>query len=327
VEYTAKLFDGLEAAKVEWTRLLGLSAANTVFLTPEWQRIWWDHFGGSYRLLILSLHDTDGLLGLAPLAVQDGMVRFLGRTDLFDYHDFIVLEGRERQFYEALIDYVERDADWRVLDMESLRAGSPALELLPVLAEARGFSVEFVREDVAPVLALPDTWDDYLASLSKKARHELRRKGRKLDAAGDVFHTMCSDPQCVRDCLPDFFRLHRESGPDKAEFMTPARERFFTEMAMEFASKDKLRLALLELDGKRVAACISFDYLDSYLLYNSGYNPDFSYLSVGILNKAFAIREAIGAGKRYFDFLRGPERYKYDLGAVDRTIHRLVVRR
>ena len=327
MEYTAKLFDGLEAAKVEWTRLLGLSAANTVFLTPEWQRIWWGHFGGSYRLLILSLHDTDGLLGLAPLAVQDGTVRFLGRTDLFDYHDFIVLEGRERQFYEALIDYVERDADWRVFDMESLRAGSPALELLPALAEARGFSVEFVREDVAPVLALPDTWDDYLASLSKKARHELRRKGRKLDAAGDVFHTMCSDPQCVRDCLPDFFRLHRESGPDKAEFMTPARERFFTEMAMEFASKDQLRLALLELDGKRVAACISFDYLDSYLLYNSGYNPDFSYLSVGILNKAFAIREAIGAGKRYFDFLRGPERYKYDLGAVDRTIHRLVVRR
>ena len=76
MEYTAKLFDGLEAAKAEWTRLLGLSAANTVFLTPEWQRIWWDHFGGSYRLLILSLHDTDGLLGLAPLAVQDGTVRF-----------------------------------------------------------------------------------------------------------------------------------------------------------------------------------------------------------------------------------------------------------
>lgn len=324
---TAILFDGLEAAKAEWTRLLGLSAANTVFLTQEWQRVWWSHFGGSYKLLILSLHDSDGPLGLAPLAVQDGTVRFLGSTDLFDYHDFIVLEGREGPFYEALIDYIERDADWRVLELESLRAGSPALELLPALAEARGFSVEIVQEDVAPVLALPDTWDDYVASLPKKARHELRRKGRKLDAAGDVSHTMCSDPQCVRDCLPDFFRLHRESGPDKAEFMTPARERFFTEMAIEFASKNQFRMALLEVDGKRVAACISFDYLDSYLLYNSGYDPDFSYLSVGILNKAFAIRQAIGAGKRYFDFLRGPERYKYDLGAVDRTIHRMVVRR
>jgi CelD/BcsL family acetyltransferase involved in cellulose biosynthesis len=327
VARSAVLFEGLEAAKTEWARLLDLSAADTVFLTPEWQRVWWDHFGSNYNLAILSLRDEDGPLGLAPLVVQGGTAGFLGTTDLFDYHDFVVPEGRERSFYAALISYVEHDTDWGVLDLESLRAGSPALELLPELAEARGFAVEITQEDVAPLLALPDTWDEYLAGLPKKARHELRRKARKLDAAGEVSHTMCSDPQCVRECLPDFFRLHRESGPDKAEFMTPARERFFTQMAIEFAVSDRFRMALLELDGKRVAACISFDYLDSYLLYNSGYDPEYSNLSIGILNKAFAIREAIGAGKRHFDFLRGAERYKYDLGAVDRTIHRLVIRR
>ena len=32
--------------------------------------------------------------------------------------------------------------------------------------------------------------------------------------------------------------------------MTPARERFFTQMAAEFAVRDQFRLALLELDGK-----------------------------------------------------------------------------
>jgi CelD/BcsL family acetyltransferase involved in cellulose biosynthesis len=324
---SAVLFEGLEAAKAEWDRLLDLSPANTVFLTPHWQQVWWDHFGGSYKLSILLLQDEDGPLGMAPLAVQDGTARFLGSTDLFDYHDFVVPEGRERLFYSALIDYVEHDTEWRVLELESLREGSPTLDFLPALAEARGFTVETTQEDVAPLLALADTWDDYLAGLPKKARHELRRKGRKLESAGEVSHTTCADPQCVRDCLPDFFRLHRASGPDKAEFMTPARERFFTQIATEFAVKDQFRLALLALDGKRVAACISFDYLDSYLLYNSGYDPDYSNLSVGILNKGFAIREAIGAGKRHFDFLRGAERYKYDLGAVDRTIHRLVVRR
>lgn len=324
---SAVLFEGLEAAKAEWGRLLDLSPASTVFLTPEWQQVWWDHFGGAYELFILSLQDADGPLGLAPLAVQDGTARFLGSTDLFDYHDFVVPEGRERPFCAALIDYVEHDTEWRELDLESLRAESPALEWLPALAEARGFAVETTKEDVAPLLDLPDTWDGYLAGLPKKARHELRRKSRKLESAGEVSHTTCADPQCVRDCLPDFFRLHRASGLDKAEFMTPDRERFFTQMAVEFAERDQFKMALLELDGRRIAACISFDYLDSYLLYNSGYDPDYSNLSVGILNKAFAIREAIGAGKRHFDFLRGAERYKYDLGAVDRTIHRLVVRR
>lgn len=323
---SAVLFEGLAASTSEWTRLLDLSKANTVFLTPEWQRMWWDHFGSGSQLVLLLLQDDDGPLGLAPLAVQDRTARFLGGTDLFDYHEFIVPEGRQRQFYEALIDYVEHDTNWCVLRLESLRAGSSALELLPVLAHSRGFATKIVEEDVAPVLALPDTWDDYMAALPKKARHELRRKFRKLEAVGEVSHTMCADPRSVRDGLPDFFRLHRASSQDKAEFMTPERERFFTEMAIEFAVRDQLRMAFLEFDGKYVAACISFDYLDSYLLYNSGYDPNYSNLSVGILNKAFAIREAIGAGKRYFDFLRGRERYKYDLGAVDRTIHQLVVR-
>ena len=128
---SAVIFEGLVDAEAEWARLLDLSPANTVFLTPEWQRIWWDHFGADYKLFILMLQDGDGALGLAPLAVQDGNASFLGSTDLFDYHDFIVPEGRERPFYEALIDYVEHDTDWSELELESLRAGSPALELLP----------------------------------------------------------------------------------------------------------------------------------------------------------------------------------------------------
>ena len=82
-----------------------------------------------------------------------------------------------------------------------------------------------------------------------------------------------------------------------------------------------------ELDGVRVAACINFDYGDSYLLYNSGYDPAYSQLSVGFVNKAWSIKDAIESGKRTFDFLRGTERYKYDLGAEDRSIYTIRIRR
>ena len=50
-------------------------------------------------------------------------------------------------------------------------------------------------------------------------------------------------------------------------------------------------------------------------------------LSVGLINKAYAIREAIEAGRRRFDFLKGAERYKYSLGGQDRAIYRIVVTR
>ena len=63
------------------------------------------------------------------------------------------------------------------------------------------------------------------------------------------------------------------------------------------------------------------------MLYNSGYDPRYSRLSVGLVSKALAIKEAIEAGKRSFNFLRGTERYKYHLGAKDFAVYQLTVRR
>ena len=39
------------------------------------------------------------------------------------------------------------------------------------------------------------------------------------------------------------------------------------------------------------------------------------------------IQQAIGDGCRRFDFLRGDEPYKYEWGAVDEPIQRILVRR
>ena len=39
------------------------------------------------------------------------------------------------------------------------------------------------------------------------------------------------------------------------------------------------------------------------------------------------LRDRLAAGRRRFDFLRGNEPYKYEWGAVDEPIHRLLVQR
>ncbi|MGE5663197.1 MAG: GNAT family N-acetyltransferase [Deltaproteobacteria bacterium] len=41
---------------------------------------------------------------------------------------------------------------------------------------------------------------------------------------------------------------------------------------------------------------------------------------------ARCIEDAIGEGMREYDFLRGRERYKYDLGGRDRIVFRATVR-
>ena len=88
-----------------------------------------------------------------------------------------------------------------------------------------------------------------------------------------------------------------------------------------------LRFGILELNTVPTAIVMCFDYHDCVYLYNSGYDPAYSWLSVGLLLKAFCIKEAIALGKRRFDFLRGAEPYKYDLGGKDLPVYMCLVQR
>ena len=315
-----------EEVEAEWERMLPRCPTDTVFVTPWWQSAWWRCFGDGYDLRILRVTDGEAVVGLAPMVLRDGILGFLGDTDLFDYHDFLVPRGNEELFFTAFLDYLAA-TDWTAVEMRSVPQDSPTIGSLPPIAERHGYAVEVAKEDVSPVAPLPGTWDEYLAGLRKKDRHELRRKLRRLDQTGDYRQYLCDTTDDLRPCMDDFFRLHRLSSPEKAAFWNAGRERFFVEVSKELAARDRLKLAVLEIDGIRVATSLSIDYGDAYLLYNSGYDPTYSRLSVGLLNKALAVKGAIASGKQSFDFLRGGERYKYNLGASDRWVYRLTIRR
>ncbi len=119
-----------------------------------------------------------------------------------------------------------------------------------------------------------------------------------------------------------FLRLFRDSRQDKAAFLTPSMESFFRSLASTMAEMKWLRLSILEIDASPVAATLSFDYKNSVSLYNSGYDPQYSWLSVGVLSKALCIKDSIERGRKTFDFLKGDEEYKYHLGGHEVPLYR-----
>ncbi|NQU96417.1 MAG: GNAT family N-acetyltransferase [Chloroflexi bacterium] len=309
-----------------WLELLPRSPGATVFHTLRWQETWWRHFGDGAALRLLSLRD-DGFQAVAPLMERGRVVSFLGGTDLVDYHDFITSEQPDSGFFDALMSRLAADGEVDALELLSVPDGSATLDGLPAAARAVGWRVEVETEDVAPRLALPPTWDEYMASLSRKNRHELRRKLRRLEGAGRVRFVEVAGAAAIAEGLDDFVALVRKSGPEKAAFLTPERERFFRAVAVALAEEDAARLSFLELDQERVAVSLSFIHGKDRLLYNSGYDPQYRRLAVGLLAHAFNIRCSIEQGLQVYDFMRGDEPYKYHLGAEDRTIHRIVARR
>ena len=319
--------DSYQCARSHWESLLPGSIANTFFMTPQWQQAWWDQFGDGAEMMLLGLEERSGVTCIAPLVRRDRTISFIGGQDLFDYNDFLVSPGSEDGFYASLMDHLD-DEEWDTLDLSSLQCGSLTLSYVPDLAARRGYSVQVEKEDVAPALMLPADWDSYLRLLSKKDRHELRRKLRRLESSGEEPRWYkLSDPADVEAGLDDFFSLMRFSKETKDDFLTEGRESFFRSAALAMAGIGVFRLFFMELEAKRVAAAMCFDYRGTRHLYNSGFDPGYRYYSVGLLLKALCVKDAIEEGKACFDFLRGAEPYKYDLGGKDRTIYHLVVKR
>ena len=313
---------GFDAVAPQWDALIARQGEPNLFLTPAWQRTWWDHFRGDAELCLLTVGPESDPFGIAPMALDGDVLRFLGGTDLFDYHDFVTDDPR---FYDALADCLDGEP-WRTMDLASVPDGSPTLEHIPRVYRERGCEVTVEIEDVVPGLALPATWDEYLGGLRRKDRHELRRKLRRLDAAGSHRVRLSTDETLEADAGL-FHEVMRESREEKRDFLGPEREGFFRDIVERMHSAGFLRLFLLELDGEPIAAVLAFDYAGRRLLYNSGFRRASASLSAGLLLKALCIRDAIERGLTYFDFLRGAEPYKYHLGARDASIHRIVVRR
>ena len=310
----------------EWVEALDRHPEPAPFLHPVWHQVWLDEFQDGRELLLLSVRDGDALMGVAPLMRENGHLSLLGHSSICDYMDFVVTPERSREFFSALLDELLKE-EWSELNLWGVRDGSSTLTELPALAEAAGLAFEQETEAVSPRVELPGSWDDYVSSLSKKDRHELRRKLRRLQAAGELEMKVYTSPEDVETHLPVLLRFMVDSRADKAHFMSEQMGRFFHRMAPALAREGLIRLYELELDGKPVASVLCFDQGGQLFLYNSGYDPDYAPLAVGLASKALCLRDAIEIGRHCVDFLRGHEPYKYDLGGKDQTIYRCVIRR
>ena len=299
----------------------------SIFLSPQWQEVWWGNFGAEREMIGFSVPSSaGGVDALASLARLGDSIGFVGAPDTFDYNDFLVRPGFEETFYPTLLDVLD-SWDWGELRLDSLLEHSPTLEHLPDIARERGYDVAVEYEDVTSGLCLPGDWEEYLGLLGKKDRHELRRKLRRLDSQTDWRWYCLTSPEEVIGSFDEFLSLMRMSRTDKEEYMTPERERFFRALAQRMAELDQIRLFFMEIDGEKAASSLCFDFGQTRLLYNSGYDPGFSYYSVGLLLHAMSVRDAIERGLGYFDFLRGPEPYKAHLGGRQKSLYRMVVKR
>ncbi|MEO8461634.1 MAG: GNAT family N-acetyltransferase [Chloroflexota bacterium] len=278
-------------------------------------------------------HDMD-LTPVPPTATA----LFYGASYHADYATILAAPADLPAIADAFVgDLAERSRtslDWDAVDLRRLRCGDPAVDALSAAIRRKeisaGWTFNLEREDVCPVAALPvgGTVDDFFATLGKKERHEIRRKVRRAEAAGDVVLTESADPLADLDAFID---LHQARWGDDGLFPPAAggaqSRVLFRRLFELFGPNGALRLSFLMVNGRRIAAGVHFETADRLYYYNAGVDPAARDLSPGVVMVERYVRRAIERGQRSIDFLRGNEPYKYEWGAVDEPVQRLLVRR
>lgn len=302
--------DFASADKDSWNGLVE-KTGGSIFQTFDWNDLWWKHFGeGSVR--ILQVFEDESLIGVAPFSELGGVVYLIGGMDITDYEDVIVLTEYRDKFWDSVFDYLK---EYKKFDFHFVPP-SGTCEAVQKVSGKYGLDFHFHTEEVAPYITLPDSFESYISALPRHDRQELRRKMRKFEEAGEWMIEKAKDGHDI----DDFLLLHKSSDTAKEKFMSPKMEGFFREMAIYFFDRNRLDLSYLKLNGKRVASTLSFREKDRILAYNAGFDLSFGYLSVGLLAHAYAIKAAIDSILSVYDFLQGNERYKYQLGAVDKQL-------
>lgn len=311
-----------------WEDLAGRGPRFSPFLSPRFLLPWYRALGRGCDVRVArwasDAGPDEGLLFLCRCT--EGGWGFLGGEQVSDYLDALVAPGREEEFWREFLERGLPALGGGPLRLPGLVEGTPALSLLPSICRDLGLSCSVEEIDRAPFVSLPGSFEVYLERLPKKERHELRRKMRRAgELLPDLAYRVTRTPEELSNDLPSFVELHRKSHPAKEAFMDEAMTVFFRDVAEGFLASGRLRLAFLSSRGMDVASLFQFRTDGALLLYNSGYDPGHRAANPGLVLIARSIGQAIDEGCAEYDFLRGTERYKYDLGGVDRAVYRLTV--
>ncbi len=243
--------------------------------------------------------------GAVALAVTGNHIEFAGQPSLTDYHSPLGVAGAT-PLATALSTFPGATFRFDSLPIE-------AAEVVETAMDTVGATFETHPDTVAAVLDLPDSYEEWLESIGKKERHEVRRKRRRFEAEFGHIEIVPHG----REAIDAFCAMHRTSRGDKGTFMTGDRQRFFEDL-LDHAGAS---IHTLLCDGIPRAHAFGFETNTGYYFYNSAFDVDAAMASPGIVLLASMIEAQIARGSSIFDFLKGDERYKFKHGARPRHLY------
>ncbi|MFL5348016.1 MAG: GNAT family N-acetyltransferase [Hyalangium sp.] len=313
----------LARMRSEWDALLDASNAGP-FNAWEWIYPWCRRIAPGRRPLVLTARDRTGtLVGLMPLGFelrnvlgrQVGRLSFLGETHIgSDYLDVVARRGSEEAVTRAFANGLrEMHGGWDVLDLTDLREDSLTVKVLRETFP--DLEVRVTERFVCPYESFTpgEPFDAFLKRTGRRDNYLRRRKWLEKQEGYRIERTEA--PGALAGPMTDFFRLHSarwaEDGGSQG-IKGKGVESFHRDATQFLAERGRLRLYTMKVGGQAVASVYGILHRDTFIYFQSGYDPEWRNRSVGLVLVGETFKDAIESGLTEYDFLRGTETYKSD---------------
>jgi CelD/BcsL family acetyltransferase involved in cellulose biosynthesis len=311
--------NSLREFQAQWSAFVGRVPPETPFQTPDWLITWWEHFG-SGDLRVMVFRQETRIVGVIPLFLHEWNGRrqlTLIGSGMTDCLDPLFEPECTPQIVDRLARELRGSADWDICDWQDLSANTPLASL--------GTTVE---DTPCSFIAIEQPFDEYLSSLPKDLKRNLRRYKEKAEVIAPVtFQIAETAEESMISTLIELHRARWEDAGQSGMIEANGAERFLREAASRFASRGWLRIFAVRFGSRVTAVLLAFCYLKNICSYLGAFDPRDQTFGFGRELLLQAIRYAHERGYRCWNFLRGDEPYKFSWGAVRVEKRRVIIRR
>lgn len=288
-----------------WQDLERRAKTVSVYTTFDWLFAWASVYQPRKLVLAHMVRPADGstlALGLIEVDRLRGW-RFAGGAPTLCRAP-LCADGYEQDAWTALGAWLRsRPRAWSTLEASGVDQGAVGLP---------GASLS-LSEHPTPCLSVPESFEAYLASLSGKRRHEIRRRLRRTQEAGVEVGAVTQS--AAQGAFSDFLRMSKSgaNASSKDERLVGLLE------CVHKCRSVELNLFEVRSEDVRIGVSIDLVHGDVSYPYNLAWEPDTSHLAPGILLTLNTVSYAIERKLRLIDLGPGEQTYKLALGFTPQT--------
>ena len=303
----------LIAVKDDWDNLVRSNPATDMpFFSWEWFYRSWIHFGKpeGQELFVVAVYEENRLIGILPFVrgVQklQGIacrilcfcnVGMMPRNTI--YTDFN--QDQETIFYAVWNHLFENRPIWDMLDIANVPEASPFHRFLLQGQHCTKYALIQNQGFIAPFIELTGTMEDYLNSLSKGTRKDIRKYIKHFNESGVSRSVRFFEkPVEIAEGLQHLETVHNNSW--KGGYVNQHYPLFYQEITPILAEKGEVKIAAVFLDEVPIGGAYMLCKNGTYYGCIRDYDQQYRKYAPGILLLHYQLEHLLQEGGKIFDF-------------------------